>query len=95
MLSTRLRTYHRYTDLGYVNFYILHRSALDWLWCLLHSTLDQNDALHRKACRPFGHLLAHLPGRDGEQGLDGVDALAKVEEDHLAALCTRRLNAGA
>lgn len=77
-----------------MDFDILNRRALDWLWRPLHGTLDQNNALHRQARGPFGHLLAHFPGRDSEQGLDGVDALAEVEKDHLATLRTRCLDAG-
>ena len=93
------RQYHGYnrsaTYLCKVQLHIAHRRALDQLRRLAHDALGEDDALDREARGPLGHLLADLLGRDGEERLHRVRALAQVEEDHLAPLRARRLHAGA
>ena len=78
-----------------MKLYILYRRALDRLRALADDALGEDDALDREPRGPLGHLLAHLLGRDGEQRLDRVRALAQVEEDHLAPLRAARLHARA
>ncbi len=68
------------------------RRALDNLRRLLHNTLREHDTLDLQTGGPLRHLLADLARRDCEEGLDGVGALAQVQKDHLAALCTRGLH---
>ena len=83
------------TDLREVQLHIAHSRALDRLGRLLDDTLREHDALRLQARSPLQHVLADLLGGENQQGLDGVDPLAQVEEDHLAALRTRRLDARA
>ena len=80
------------TRLRQVQLDVADGRTLDDLGALFHDALDQDDALVLKARGPLDHLFAHFLGGDGEQCLDGVGALAEVEEDHLVALCARGLH---
>ena len=71
---------------------IANGRALDDLGTLADDCLDENDALVLQTRGPLEHLLADLFWSQDEKCLDGVGALAKDEEDHLAALGAGRLH---
>lgn len=72
---------------------VLHGCAFDQIHRLLDGTVNEHDGLSRERLGPFDHVLADLFRLNGNQGLDGVSALAQFEESHLCTLGARVVDA--